>query len=334
MPARTWRVLIAAPLALAAVTVGAALAQENYQPDPDIAAKLRAIGTAVNVPEAAKIYLPLQANAPKDGVKHTDNLAYGHDPLQRLDVYEPTVRPPQPMPVLIYVHGGGFTRGDKSPPGSPFHANLGYWFARHGVVTILANYRLAPKDKWPAGAKDMAGIVAWTHVHIADHGGDRRRIILMGESAGASHVAAYALEKRFQAISGAGLAGAILFSGLYDPALETDAAQRLGPDGPPRASGTPNENYYGKDPSRYAMQATMKHLTGPKLPVLIIDSELDPLGMQLEAGMLFGLLCERDRQCPHVLWVPGHVHGSAVMTVNTPDEWLAQRLLDFIRGPG
>ena len=235
------------------------------------------------------------------------------------------------MPVFIYIHGGGFMRGDKTNNGkSPFYANLGYWFGRHGVVTVLANYRLAPKDKWPAGAKDMAGIVAWTHAHIRDYGGDPKRIVLMGESAGASHVAAYALEKRFQPLAGPGLAGAILFSGLYDPAFETKAGPRFGMTGP----GAPNENYYGKDTSHYSMHATLKHLTGPKLPTLIIYNELDPTIMQVEAGILFGDLCDHFRDCPHLLWVPAHVHGSAMFTINTPDEWMANKLLDFIRAPG
>jgi acetyl esterase len=303
---------------------------KEYQIDPAIAAKLAALGNRINVGEAAKIYAPLHAGTPKDGVKHSDNLAYGRDPLQKLDVYEPTVRPAKPMPVFIYIHGGGFTRGDKTNLGTgPFYANLGYWFGRHGVVTVLANYRLAPKDPWPAGAKDMAGILAWTHAHIADHGGDPRHIILMGESAGASHVAAYALEKRFQPLSGPGLAGAILFSGLYDPALETKAAPRFGMTGP----GAPNENYYGKDLSRYTMHATLKHLTGPKLPVLIVYNEYDPPLMQVEAGILFGALCDHFRDCPDLLFVPYHVHGSAMFTINTGDEWMAKQLLDFIRDP-
>jgi triacylglycerol lipase len=231
--------------------------------------------------------------------------------------------------VLIYIHGGGFTRGDKAPPGSPFYANLGYWFGRHGVVTVLANYRLAPKDKWPAGARDMAGIVAWTHAHIAEYGGSPKRVFLMGESAGASHVAAYALERRFQPLAGSGLAGAILFSGLYDPVFETKAAPRFGMAGP----GGPNEAYYGKDTSHYAMHSTLLHLTAPRLPVLIVENELDPLIMQTEAGMLFGALCDRHRDCPAILSVPYHVHGSAMFTVNTPDEWMANKLLDFLRAP-
>ena len=56
---------------------------------------------------------------------------------------------------------------------------------------------------------------------VVGYGGDPKRIVLMGESAGASHVAAYALEKRFQPLAGPGLAGAILLSGFYDPAFET-----------------------------------------------------------------------------------------------------------------
>jgi triacylglycerol lipase len=316
---------------LALVAAAPAFAQDKYQPAPEIAAKLRAIGPVVNVPAAAKIFVPLQETASKEGVTHTDNLSYGHDPLEKLDVYQPTVRPAQPMPVFIYIHGGGFTRGDKTNGGaSPFYANLGYWFGRHGVVTVLANYRLAPKDKWPAGAKDIAGIVAWTHAYVRDYGGDPKRVVLMGESAGASHVAAYALEKRFQPLAGSGLAGAILFSGLYDPAFETKAAPRFGMTGP----GAPNENYYGKDTSYYSMRATMKHLTGRKLPVLIVFNELDPAIMQVEAGMLFGALCDRYQDCPSLLWVPAHVHGSAMFTINTADEWMANKLLAFVRAPG
>jgi triacylglycerol lipase len=324
-----FRHLVLAVGAAALFWAGRASAADQYQIDPAIAAKLRAIGPVVNVGAAAKIFIPLQEKAPKDGVKHTDNLAYGHDPAQKLDVYEPAVRTADPMPVFIYIHGGGFTRGDKARSGSPFYGNLGYWFARHGVVTILANYRLAPKFKWPTGAKDMAGIIAWTHAHIADYGGNPKRIFLMGESAGAAHVAAYVLEKRFQPLAGPGVAGAILFSGLYDPAFEAKAAPRFGMVGP----GAPNEAYYGKDLRHYPMRSALEHITATPLPILIIYNELDPALMQVEAGMMFAALCGHDRECPRLLWVPDHVHGSAMFTINTPDHWLADRLMDFIRAP-
>lgn len=323
------RALALAAIVLASTAAGSARAEDKYQPPADIAAKLRAIGNNMSG-EPYRLYGAMLANMPKDGVKRGADLAYGRDPLQKLDVYEPIARPARPMPVFIFIHGGGFIMGDKLQNGGPFYANLGYWFARHNVVTVIADYRLAPKDPWPAGARDMAGIVAWTHAHIADRGGDPRHIILMGKSAGASHVAAYVLERRFQPRSGPGVAGVILLSGFYDPALETKAAPRFGMSGP----GKRNEAYYGKEIDRYPMRATLKHVTRAEMPVLIAYNELDPPMAQIEAGMMFGALCEHGKQCPRLLWIPGHVHGSAILTVNTPDEWMAQKLLDFIRAPG
>jgi acetyl esterase/lipase len=308
---------------------GSATAAAKYGIDPKIASELRAIGPVVNVPAAAAIYAPLQAKAPTDGVKRSLDLAYGHDPLQRLDVYAPTVKTADPLPVLIFIHGGGFVRGDKSPPGSPFYANVGYWFARHGVITILGDYRLAPKHRWPTQAEDMAGIVAWTHAHIADYGGNPKRIYLMGESAGASDVAAYVLQRRFQPLAGPGIAGAILYSGLYDPSFEAKAAPRFGMVGP----GAPDEAYYGKDLRLYPMRSTLLHITARQVPILIVYNELDPILMQVEAGMLFGALCRHYQECPRLLWVPYHVHGSAMFTINTSDSWLADRLMDFMRVP-
>jgi hypothetical protein len=69
-------------------------------------------------------------------------------------------------------------------------------------IAVLSDYRLAPANPWPAGARDVANIVAWTRANVAAHGGDPNKIVLFGHSAGASHVAAYTFERRFQPASG------------------------------------------------------------------------------------------------------------------------------------
>jgi hypothetical protein len=97
--------------------------------------------------------------------------------------------------------------------------------------------------------------------------------------------------------------------------------------------GAPNENYYGKELGHYPLRSTLEHITAPPMPVLIIYNELDPTMMQIEAGMLFGAICRHDKECPKLLWVPYHVHGSAMFTVNTSDDWIADRLMDFIQAP-
>src|SRR5262249_33091066 len=110
-----------------------------------LADKLRALGRVIAPVETAALYAPAHAAAPTDGVTVTTDIAYGPDARHRLDVYEPEQRPQHGksvlMPVLIFIHGGGFISGDKREPDSPYYANIGHHFARRGVLTILATYR-------------------------------------------------------------------------------------------------------------------------------------------------------------------------------------------------
>jgi acetyl esterase len=305
-------------------------AQPSGSLSPEIAAQLRAIGPVLDPEAAAKLYLPLQAKAPKDGAKRTNDIAYGPDERHRLDVYEPADRPAQPMPVLIFIHGGAFIRGDKSSPGSPFFDNIGYYFSRRGIVTVNATYRLAPKNPWPAGAKDVGAVVKWVRENIEKHGGDNRRVFLMGHSAGAAHVAAYAFMKGLQPEEGTGLAGVILVSGSYDPYLESLAAKPFGVDA--SAKVKPNQAYYGADTTLYPERSTLRNLAGPGVRTMIVYAELDMLMMQVEAGALFTALCRRDGRCPELLWLRDHNHMSEVYAVNTSDESVAKPVLEFIEG--
>jgi triacylglycerol lipase len=294
---------------------------------PEIAAQLRAIGPVIDVPAVGKIYAPLQAEAPRDGVTRTNDVKYGPDERNRLDVYEPAARPAQPMAVLVFIHGGGFVRGDKSTPGTPFYDNIGYYFARHGVLTILATYRLAPAHPWPAGARDVGAVVHWARDNAEKFGGDRHRIVLWGHSAGAAHAAAYALDARFQLPPGPRLAGLILMAGVYDPVLETQGAQQL------QSNSDSNQAYYGPDVQSYAGKAPIRHLTAPRLPVMLIVSELDPPMMQVETGLMFAALCRRYEQCPALVTPRDHDHISEAYAINTADETVSGPALTFIQAP-
>jgi len=301
-----------------------AFAQQSGVP-PEVAAQLRAIGPVIDVPAVSKIYAPLQADAPRDGVKQTKDVKYGKDDRHRLDIYEPATRATSPMPVFVFIHGGGFVRGDKSTPGTPFYDNIGYYFARHGVLAILATYRLAPQNQWPAGAKDVGAVIQWTRANAARFGGDPKRIVLMGHSAGAAHVAAYGLDKGLQPKDGPGVAGLILMAGVYDPEMERRSGTRFGPG--PKES---NEAYYGK-PAKYAERAPIRHMTGPTLPVMLIVSELDPPMMHIETGALYTALCYRDKVCPELVTPRDHDHISEAYAINTPDETVSGPVLAFIQ---
>jgi carboxylesterase type B len=99
---------------------------------------------------------------------------------------------PQPLPVLVWLHGGNFVSGN----GDQYNATL--LAAKHGVVVVAANYRLSHlgwlqpvRGLANFGLKDQRAALAWVHENIAAFGGDPTRVLLFGESAGAISVGAH-----------------------------------------------------------------------------------------------------------------------------------------------
>lgn len=104
-----------------------------------------------------------------------------------LDIYLPARRDLHDAPVLLQVHGGGWTLGSKDEQGVPLMNEL----AADGWVCVAINYRLAPRDAFPAQIIDVKRAIAWVKEHIADYGGDPTYIVLTGGSAG-GHLTALA----------------------------------------------------------------------------------------------------------------------------------------------
>ena len=117
------------------------------------------------------------------------DLSYSeHGPFGTLDVWHRTDLPVDGRaPVLLQVHGGAWTTGDKVGQAEPL---LGY-LAERGWVCVTVNYRLAPAQRWPAMMVDVKRAIAWTREHISGHGGDPGFIAITGGSAG-GHLAALA----------------------------------------------------------------------------------------------------------------------------------------------
>jgi len=106
------------------------------------------------------------------------------DRRHRLDVVRARGLAPG-APVMVYIHGGGWTIGDKSQQGKP----MLYELAARGWVCVSINYRLSPKHVWPAHVVDCKKALAWVHEHIAEYGGDPGFVAVSGGSAG-GHLAA------------------------------------------------------------------------------------------------------------------------------------------------
>ena len=105
----------------------------------------------------------------------------------RLRVYRPDGN--DGHPVLIYFHGGGFVIHNIES-----HDSLCRFLAKAtGAVTVSVGYRLAPEHPYPAAQEDGAAALAWALSEIGDSGGEPERIVLGGDSAGASIAAGVAL---------------------------------------------------------------------------------------------------------------------------------------------
>ena len=105
----------------------------------------------------------------------------------RLDIYRPAGRDVTDAPVLLQVHGGGWSIGAKEEQGIPLMQHL----AAKGWVCVSINYRLSPRDTFPAQIIDVKRAIAWVKEHIAEYGGDPAYLAITGGSAG-GHLCALA----------------------------------------------------------------------------------------------------------------------------------------------
>lgn len=98
-----------------------------------------------------------------------------------LDVYRPKNSEGKKLPVLLYIHGGGFQLLSKDS-----HWLFGSLFAQQGFVVFNVNYRLAPEHRYPSATKDVFAACEWVLAHAHEYNGDKDQLVLAGESAGAN----------------------------------------------------------------------------------------------------------------------------------------------------
>jgi len=117
------------------------------------------------------------------GVKLAANLSYGENgEANLLDIYSPE-KTAGPLPLVIWVHGGGWANGDKGP--SPQFLQL----VPLGFAVASINYRLSGQAPFPAQIEDCKAAVRWLRAHAAEHGLDPERFGAWGHSAGGHLVA-------------------------------------------------------------------------------------------------------------------------------------------------
>jgi acetyl esterase/lipase len=284
---------------------------------PEVAAQVRALGPVIDPPKTAPIFAPFQQKEPYEGVAVKRDIAYGPDDRNKLDVFTPEKTESAPRPVLIFVHGGAYVAGNKRAGTSPFYDNIMLAALKNGFVGVNTTYRVAPAHPYPAATEDLSKAVQWVLDNIASHGGDPARIFIFGQSAGAAHVANYIAHKQFHGPKGVGVRGAILMSGIFDQVAFPTAPNVVA--------------YFGEDRTKYEERSSLKGLVESKLPMLVIDAEIDPPSFVAQSKALNDALCAAGR-CPTRLTLAGHSHMSEVYSFNTNDKHAMDAIAAFVKG--
>ncbi len=207
------------------------------------------------------------------------------DKLQTLDVYAPANA--KDLPVVFWIHGGGWQTGDKSEVYDKPKA-----FNGKGFVLVSTNYRLLPNVDMATLTRDVAKAIRWVHDHIAEHGGDPNRLLIMGHSAGAQLAALLCTDERYlkeEGLSFAIIKGCVPVDGdTYDiPAMIEVAEMRQ------RLHGLPLPKFghrikFGNDPEKHKDFSAVTHVAKnkgiPPFLILYVANHPDTTAQALRLG--------------------------------------------------
>jgi acetyl esterase/lipase len=198
------------------------------------------------------------------------DIPYAEPALERqvLDIYAPEGA--KQLPVVFWIHGGGWQAGDKSDV-----KLKPQWFNEKGMVFVSTNYRLLPHVDMGTIIRDVAKSVRWVHENIAKHGGDPQRMLVGGHSAGAQLAALICTDDRYlkaEGLSFSILKGCVPVDGdTYDvPAIITTAETRRRVHGQPLPKFGHREKF-GNDPAKHVDFSAVTHIAKDKgIPPFLI----------------------------------------------------------------
>lgn len=156
----------------------------------------------------------LNATVDRSGVQVRRGIAFGPLERQRMDVWRPREEARAGLPVVVFFYGGSWQSGARAD-----YAFVAAELAERGFVVVVPDYRLHPQAGFPAFVHDAAAAVALARRMAPGWGGDPRRVVLMGHSAGAHIATLLALDPRYLAEAGDSrdrLAGVVGIAGPYD----------------------------------------------------------------------------------------------------------------------
>ena len=263
--------------------------------------------------------LALSREAVRKVEAHMDQ-PYGSDYWQKVDVFCPKARPAQPLPVLVFAHGGAWTHGYKEWMGL-----MAPVFTATPAVFVSVSYRLAPQHRHPASLLDCIAALAWVHRNVAGFGGDPDRISVGGHSAG-GHLYALATLRRDL------LAQAGLPVDVVKACFPISSQLNLVFDKPAPGSGEERiYTMYLRDAADAPSASPLHLLEGNRVPFLLAYGEHDfprIARSNVEMGQALG----RQGVAHDVICLDGYDHFDTALSLGRPGSELVGRLQHWLCG--
>src|SRR5436309_4198744 len=259
----------------------------------------------------------------------TRDLPYAEpaDPRQKVDIYAPEGA--KNLPVVFWIHGGGWQAGDRTNIQVKPQA-----FVDKGFVFVSTGYRLLPNVDMGTIIRDVARSVHWVHDHIGEHGGDPKRILVMGHSAGAQLAALICTDDRYLRAEGLSLAivkGCVPVDGdTYDvPAIIETAETRL------RVHGMPMPKFghrlkFGNDKALHRDFSAVTHVAKdkgiPPFLILHVAGHPDTTAQALRLGNVL-----REAGLPATVFAARETtHSKINADLGKPDDAATKALFEFV----
>jgi acetyl esterase/lipase len=273
------------------------------------------------------IALALLARAQAQDVKRDIPYAEPANERQMLDIYSPPGA--KNLPVVFWIHGGGWQAGDKSGVQEKPRA-----FVERGFVFVSTNYRLLPDVDMGTIIRDVARSIHWVHDHIAEYGGDPDRLLVMGHSAGAQLAAIVCTDDRYLGAEGLSLgiikACVPVDGDTFDvPAIIETAETRRRVHGQPQAKVGHREKF-GNDPAKHRDFSAVTHVArGKGIPPFFILYVADHPDTTAQAQRLGAVL--KDAGVPVTLFGGRETFHSKINSdLGLPGDAATKELFEFV----
>jgi arylformamidase len=241
-----------------------------------------------------------------------------HSTKHLLDLYLPQEQ--RGFPLVVFVHGGAWTRGDKDAYGGAYKY-LGTAVAGQAVGVAVINYRLSPEVMHPEHARDVARAVAWLYRNSGKYGWSPKRIYLLGHSAGAHLAALVAVDPSYLHALGLSpeiIKGVVAISGVYDLTLGGVTAKML------------YEPVFGSDPQVLISASPALRLTKNAPPFLVLYAQNDLPSVDIQARRFTKALKAVGIPVKTAM-IPGRDHVSIISGLGREGDPVRKLVLEFVR---